>query len=153
MIQADLYLHATGHQMGCKRLEFIELPRVGDAIWCPLHQENPHADGQTAWKVREIAHWASHLAATHHVALYVEPTNDAAHRLAVTGQDDYKKEEPCGCEGSCPVCRTGEVSDHRCDRCRTVFCPVCHGVLAWSRGICISPNTAYCQCKKKDSDG
>lgn len=35
----------------------------------------------------------------------------------------------CGCEGSCPICRLGEVDDHRCDRCKTLFCPHCHGVI------------------------
>lgn len=34
----------------------------------------------------------------------------------------------CGCEGSCPVCRIGEVDDHECDSCGVVFCPKCHGV-------------------------
>lgn len=33
----------------------------------------------------------------------------------------------CGCEGSCPICRLGEVDDHWCPRCETEFCPQCHG--------------------------
>jgi len=35
----------------------------------------------------------------------------------------------CGCEGSCPICQLGEVDDHRCDCCKTIFCPHCHGVV------------------------
>ena len=35
----------------------------------------------------------------------------------------------CGCEGSCPVCRIGEIENHKCNRCLFEFCPVCHGTM------------------------
>ena len=34
----------------------------------------------------------------------------------------------CGCGGSCPVCRIGEVDGHRCSICGTGFCLKCHGM-------------------------
>lgn len=37
--------------------------------------------------------------------------------------------EKCSCEGICPVCRIGEVENHKCSRCLTEFCPVCHGTM------------------------
>ena len=50
----------------------------------------------------------------------------------------------CGCEGSCPVCRLGEVDNHKCDRCRSEFCPKCHGLKNRE-----SPNVNRCQCEIK----
>lgn len=49
----------------------------------------------------------------------------------------------CGCEGSCPVCRIGEVDDYKCNICGVVFCPVCHGITNK-----FSPNVVKCSCKK-----
>ena len=34
----------------------------------------------------------------------------------------------CGCEGSCPACRSGEVENHKCNRCGREFCSNCHGI-------------------------
>jgi hypothetical protein len=39
----------------------------------------------------------------------------------------------CGCEGSCPICRTGEVDDHECDNCKAQLCPTCHGIKTLPR--------------------
>jgi len=50
----------------------------------------------------------------------------------------------CGCEGSCPVCRIGEVDDHKCGRCGVEFCPKCHGI---TNGI-ESENVLPCKCEK-----
>ena len=50
----------------------------------------------------------------------------------------------CGCEGSCPVCRLGEVDNHRCNRCKTIFCPKCHGI----KHGCRSENVNPCKCGK-----
>lgn len=36
----------------------------------------------------------------------------------------------CGCEGSCPICRTGEVDNHTCNNCKAIFCPTCHGIAS-----------------------
>jgi len=49
----------------------------------------------------------------------------------------------CGCEGSCPICRIGEVDDHKCDSCGAKFCPKCHG----STNRKFSPNVKPCSCK------
>lgn len=57
-----------------------------------------------------------------------------------------KKEDilpDCGCEGSCPVCRIGEVDDHKCNRCGAKFCPKCHGIINNVR----SENVLACKCK------
>lgn len=35
----------------------------------------------------------------------------------------------CGCEGSCPICRLGEVDNHKCGHCNVEFCPTCHGYI------------------------
>lgn len=50
----------------------------------------------------------------------------------------------CSCEGVCPVCRIGEVSDHKCNRCKAKFCPKCHGII---NGI-KSENVNPCKCGK-----
>jgi len=47
---------------------------------------------------------------------------------------------PCGCEGSCPVCRLGEVENHRCDRCGSRFCSQCHATLP-RRALTPGPDT------------
>lgn len=50
----------------------------------------------------------------------------------------------CGCEGSCPICRIGEVDNHKCDFCKTEFCPECHGVVVKKIK---SENVLPCECK------
>lgn len=50
-----------------------------------------------------------------------------------------------GCAGSCPVCHIGEVSDHKCSRCGTTFCPVCHG----TKKDRPSKNVLPCRCKEQ----
>ena len=52
-------------------------------------------------------------------------------------------EEDCGCEGSCPVCRIGEVTKHKCNSCGVEFCPECHGI----KNNVQSENVLPCQCK------
>ncbi|MES2088050.1 MAG: hypothetical protein V4467_03600 [Patescibacteria group bacterium] len=52
----------------------------------------------------------------------------------------------CGCEGSCPVCFEGEVSDHHCNRCGRDFCPTCHGI---KRGP-PSEDILKCACRPED---
>jgi len=57
-------------------------------------------------------------------------------------------EEPmsnCGCEGSCPVCRVGEVDDHKCADCGAEFCPKCHG----TKGKITSDSVMPCKCKRR----
>ena len=49
----------------------------------------------------------------------------------------------CGCDGSCPVCRIGEVDDHKCDSCGVEFCPKCHGITNDIK----SENVLQCKCK------
>ena len=49
----------------------------------------------------------------------------------------------CGCEGSCPVCRTGEVDDHKCNRCGAEFCSKCHGIANDVK----SENVLPCKCE------
>jgi len=51
----------------------------------------------------------------------------------------------CGCEGSCPACRTGEVDDHKCYYCGVEFCPKCHGIT----NNIESENVLPCKCAKK----
>ena len=48
----------------------------------------------------------------------------------------------CGCEGSCPVCRIGEVDNHKCDRCGARFCEKCHVI----KSVHISKNIEKCKC-------
>ena len=48
----------------------------------------------------------------------------------------------CGCEGSCPVCRIGEVDNHKCDTCGAKFCPRCHGIKNSK-----SDNINSCKCR------
>ena len=50
----------------------------------------------------------------------------------------------CGCEGSCPVCRLGEVDNHGCNRCGAKFCPKCHGVINK-----VSENVLLCRCERR----
>ena len=50
----------------------------------------------------------------------------------------------CGCEGSCPVCRKGEVENHKCNRCLFEFCPVCHGTMPKYKSENVSP----CLCPR-----
>ncbi len=50
------------------------------------------------------------------------------------------------CEGSCPVCRIGEVDNHRCSRCEVEFCPDCYGIANKIK----SENVLPCTCKKKE---
>lgn len=53
-----------------------------------------------------------------------------------------------GCEGSCPICRIGEVSDHKCNRCDTRFCEKCHGILKVGELGWKSVNgVSVCSCK------
>lgn len=52
----------------------------------------------------------------------------------------------CSCEGSCPVCRLGEVSDHKCNHCKTEFCPKCHGIM---NGKVKLESIRTCRCKRK----
>jgi hypothetical protein len=52
------------------------------------------------------------------------PPKDVAHDVLMERSEQIK----CGCEGSCPVCRLGEVGNHKCDNCKTEFCPQCHGI-------------------------
>lgn len=49
----------------------------------------------------------------------------------------------CGCEGSCPVCRLGEVHGHKCNRCGAEFCPKCHSIANDVK----SENVEQCQCE------
>jgi len=53
----------------------------------------------------------------------------------------------CGCEGSCPVCRLGEVDDHKCNYCEVEFCLECHGIINEVK----SENVLPCKCKKGDT--
>lgn len=50
----------------------------------------------------------------------------------------------CGCEGNCPVCRIGEVNEHKCKICNTEFCSKCHGIINGA----LSENVLPCKCKK-----
>jgi len=52
-----------------------------------------------------------------------------------------------GLEGSCPVCKLGEVVDNECNYCRTIFCSKCGGVIRTRIGFAmiIEP----CKCEKK----
>ncbi len=50
----------------------------------------------------------------------------------------------CGCEGSCPVCRNGEVDDHKCGYCKAEFCSKCHGIT----NHVVSENVLPCKCRK-----
>lgn len=52
----------------------------------------------------------------------------------------------CGCEGSCPSCRLGEVEDHQCNLCGYIFCPNCHGVKKDTAISKIFPNIEPCSC-------
>lgn len=52
----------------------------------------------------------------------------------------------CGCEGSCPICRLGEVNNHKCDRCKTEFCNHCHGI-AKDSPTKINDYIKNCECK------
>jgi len=58
-----------------------------------------------------------------------------------------KEKIDCGCEGSCPICRLGEVDNHKCNNCETEFCPVCHGTLKelprW-----LPRNVIECECEE-----
>jgi hypothetical protein len=56
-----------------------------------------------------------------------------------------KKLITCGCEGSCPVCRIGEVANHECNRCHAKFCPKCHGITNDTK----SENVLFCKCEKE----
>jgi len=56
-----------------------------------------------------------------------------------------KKTAHCGCEGSCPACRIGEVENHKCDSCVIEFCPKCHGIVNDIK----SENVMPCKCKKQ----
>ena len=53
----------------------------------------------------------------------------------------------CSCKGSCPICRFGEIENHKCNKCKTEFCPVCHGtlkeLLEW-----LPKNVTECECEK-----
>ncbi len=55
-----------------------------------------------------------------------------------------------GLEGSCPLCKIGEVDYDRCDRCKVVFCIKCGGWI--NRGL--YPNdesiiyVAKCKCQE-----
>jgi hypothetical protein len=62
----------------------------------------------------------------------------------IMGLESMQQTTSCGCEGSCPVCRIGEVENHKCDSCKAEFCPKCHGV---ANGI-KSENVSPCKCKK-----
>ena len=53
----------------------------------------------------------------------------------------------CGCEGSCPICRFGEVENHKCNKCKTEFCPVCHGTLE-ELPKRLPKNVVKCECTK-----
>ena len=57
----------------------------------------------------------------------------------------------CGCDGSCPVCRIGEVDEHKCDNCKTEFCQKCHGILKTSPLIQYmrTANVKPCKCAGK----
>ena len=57
----------------------------------------------------------------------------------------------CGCEGSCPVCRVGEVDNHECDRCGTKFCATCHGYTYKHPDAPIGMVNP-CICKKESND-
>ena len=48
----------------------------------------------------------------------------------------------CGCEGSCPICRVGEIENHKCDKCSALICCHCHGVINK-----ISENLSICDCR------
>lgn len=57
----------------------------------------------------------------------------------------------CGCEGSCPVCRIGEVDDHKCDHCGAKFCPKCHGILnPEGKGTTPPLDVLPCRCDSKN---
>lgn len=49
----------------------------------------------------------------------------------------------CGCEGSCPNCRIGEVENHKCDYCKTEYCPKCHGISKHGK---VMPQINICEC-------
>ncbi len=51
----------------------------------------------------------------------------------------------CWCEGSCPVCRIGEVEDHKCNMCKRTFCQDCHGIESGQP----SENLEQCSCPNK----
>jgi len=57
----------------------------------------------------------------------------------------------CGCEGSCPICRHGEVDNHVCDRCRTQYCFVCHGITSSTQFP--SSGIPPCSCEIKPTPG
>ena len=59
-----------------------------------------------------------------------------------------KEKIDCGCEGSCPICRFGEVDNHKCDKCGTEFCPVCHGTLKKLLKY-LPQNVIECKCETK----
>ncbi|MFA6533995.1 MAG: hypothetical protein WCT37_02365 [Patescibacteria group bacterium] len=48
-------------------------------------------------------------------------------------------------EGSCPICRIGEVTGTKCQKCGAKFCSKGGGVKNRS----FSPNVALCKCPKK----
>lgn len=52
----------------------------------------------------------------------------------------------CSCDGSCPVCRIGEVENHKCNRCRFEFCPVCHGTMSEYK----AENVLPCRCPQEE---
>ena len=55
----------------------------------------------------------------------------------------------CECEGSCPICHIGEISDHKCNRCNTKFCEKCHGILGVGEPAWKNINgVSVCNCKK-----
>lgn len=61
----------------------------------------------------------------------------------------------CGCEGSCPICRVGEIEGHECNNCGVAFCSKCHGLesnieivrrhILFCNDLPILP----CRCKQK----
>jgi hypothetical protein len=61
----------------------------------------------------------------------------------------------CGCEGSCPICRTGEVDNHTCNACKANFCPTCHGIASmpinpWRQAALTV--VELCSCEKTEHD-
>lgn len=65
------------------------------------------------------------------------------------GKDGWKRvfpqssiESDHGCEGSCPVCRIGEVANHKCGACKVEFCSNCHGIINDVK----SENVLACKC-------
>ena len=80
-----------------------------------------------------------------------------ASRLLELVDAEIARDKPktlCGCEGSCPRCRIGEVDNHHCGSCGAHFCPKCHGVLSQPRVIPIEMMYVVpvemppCACKK-----